>query len=70
MFEVEGFLEECRAALAESTPEIAMKELMERTVSAPDELLRAFGSPDTLDNVQPLYRSDDLTVMHFVWPPT
>ncbi|MCH8939671.1 MAG: hypothetical protein IIC27_00920 [Chloroflexi bacterium] len=69
MFEIERFLEECRSALAESTPELALKELMERTVSTPDELLRAFGQPDTLDNVQPLYRSDDLTVMHFVWPP-
>ncbi len=42
-----------------------MKELMERTVSSPDELLRAFGEPDTLDNIKPLYRADDLTVMDF-----
>ena len=69
MFDVDKFIEECRAALNEGTPELAMKEVVQRAVSAPEELLRAFGQPDAIENIQPLYRSDDLTVMHFVWPP-
>jgi len=69
MFDVDRFVEECRAALGEGSPELAMKEVVQRAVSAPDELTRAFGQPDAIANIQPLYRSDDLTVMHFVWPP-
>ncbi len=69
MFDVDRFVEECRSVLNEDTPELAMKEVVQRAVSAPDELLRAFGAPDTIENIHPLYRSDDLTVMHFVWPP-
>ena len=69
MFDVDRFVEECRAALNEGSPQLAMKEVVQRAVSAPEELLRAFGQPDAIENIQPLYRSDNLTVMHFVWPP-
>ena len=69
MFDVDRFVEECRAALDEGSPELAMKEVVQRAVSAPDELTRAFGQPEAIANIQPLYHSDNLTVMHFVWPP-
>jgi hypothetical protein len=38
MFDVDRFIADCRAALTEQTPEVAIKELLERAVAQPGEV--------------------------------
>lgn len=66
MFDVEAFVEDCRAALRESQPLLATKEILDRAVADPDALEKAF-RPDP--GVTLLHRSDDLTVVSVVIPP-
>ena len=37
MFELERFIADCRAALSETVPQLAIKELMDRAVSRPTD---------------------------------
>ena len=68
MFNVERFVESCRGALREPTPHLAIKELVEEAVSAPSEVERALG-PITQGGIQTLLRTEELTILHFVWAP-
>jgi len=68
MFDVEAFVGDCRAALAESQPALAVKELVERAVSAPSEIDAVLGTANK-GGLRCLHRAPDLTVIHFVWPP-
>jgi predicted metal-dependent enzyme (double-stranded beta helix superfamily) len=67
MYDVDEFVASCRAALAEDQPQLAIKELLERAVSAPNEVTRAL--PPSRAEIVPLYASDDLTVLKVVWAP-
>jgi predicted metal-dependent enzyme (double-stranded beta helix superfamily) len=67
MFNTDRFIEECRKALSDPIPHIALKEVVERAVSEPSAVERALG-PFTEGVVQSLYRADDLTVLNIVWP--
>ena len=67
-FDREAFIQECRGALAEDAPQLAVREVVQRAVSFPAAVEEEFGVAegwriDVLDN------DDDLTVLHFVWPP-
>lgn len=68
MFEVEQFLAECRAALADQHPAVAVKEILERTLSNPAAIDKVLGAPSR-GGIVPLHRSDELTVLQIVWPP-
>jgi predicted metal-dependent enzyme (double-stranded beta helix superfamily) len=68
MFEVPEFIASCQAALKESGPELAVKELMERVMSRPSEVEAALGTP-TQGGITTLLRSDELTVLNIIWPP-
>ncbi|MCU1452817.1 MAG: hypothetical protein JWN46_963 [Acidimicrobiales bacterium] len=68
MFAVDEFVAECRSALAESHPSLAVKELVERAVSDPGAIDAALGRPQAGD-LRCLYQSLDLTVVQLVWPP-
>lgn len=68
MFEVEGFIEDCRSALGDTTPQLAVREVVSRVVSAPRELELAFGEP-TGWQIDTLYNDADMTILHFMWPP-
>jgi predicted metal-dependent enzyme (double-stranded beta helix superfamily) len=68
MFDVDLFVDHCRAALNESSPQSAVKEIVERAMSSPREVLRALGTPRTAEFAT-LYRSPDLTVLKFIWAP-
>lgn len=67
MFDIEELIGECRRALAEAQPRLAIKEVLERAMSAPEQVARAL-RPDRAEAV-PLYVSDDLSVLHAVWAP-
>jgi predicted metal-dependent enzyme (double-stranded beta helix superfamily) len=68
MFDIEAFVADCRDALAESQPALAVKELVERAVSSPSQIDAALGTANT-GGFTCLHRAEDLTVMQFVWPP-
>jgi len=65
MFEVDEFVGECRAALSESQPMLAIKELLERAVADPKAVENgAHAEP----GVGVLHRSPELTVLSVVVP--
>ncbi len=66
MFDLDRFIEECRAAVAEGQP--AVRDLVSRAVAEPGEVLRALGEP-TRAGLNTLYRSDELTILNLVWAP-
>jgi predicted metal-dependent enzyme (double-stranded beta helix superfamily) len=68
MFEVERFVAECRAALAEPAAEVAVRDLVARATAAPSEMEAALGTPSRGDIVT-LHRSDELTILNVVWAP-
>jgi predicted metal-dependent enzyme (double-stranded beta helix superfamily) len=68
MFDVQRFTEQCQAALKESDPAKAIRETVERTVSAPSEVLKGMGEPQRA-TVQRLHVADDLTIINVIWGP-
>jgi predicted metal-dependent enzyme (double-stranded beta helix superfamily) len=68
MFEVQEFIALCQAALKEHSPELAVKELMERVMSRPSEVEVALGTP-TKGGITTLLRSDEFTVLNIIWSP-
>ena len=68
MFEIDDFVAQCHAALAESQPSLAVKELVERAVADPGAIDAALGQANA-GGLRCLHRSPDLTVLQLVWPP-
>ncbi len=68
MFDVERLVGNCRAALRESTPEVAVKEVVERAMARPDEIERVLGTP-AAGGITTLHHSPELTVLHVIWAP-
>ena len=69
MFQKERFVEECRAALKERHAQAAIRELVEKAVSEPAQVVRALGEPK-LAGVEKIYRADDLTILNLCeWDP-
>jgi len=68
MFQKERFIEECRAALKERHAQAAIRELVEKAVSEPAQVVRAVGEPK-LAGVEKIYRADDLTILNLCWGP-
>lgn len=66
MFDLDRFIEECRAAVKEGQP--AVRELVTRSVAEPGAVMRALGEP-TRAGLHTLYRSDGLTILNLVWGP-
>ena len=66
MFDVEGFVADCRAALGEPQPALAVKDVLERAVADPGAVAAGVG---TDAGVTLLHRADDLTVLRVVVPP-
>lgn len=67
MFDVEQFVSECRAALAEPEPRVAVEEVVERALRHPERVAAAL--PATRAELVPLHVSDELTVLKVVWAP-
>jgi predicted metal-dependent enzyme (double-stranded beta helix superfamily) len=68
MFDLDTFVADCRAALGESTPETAVREVVERAIAQPVEVERALGTP-SWGGVTVLHRSSELTILNVVWAP-
>lgn len=67
MFDVDQLIADCRAALAESEPRRAVREVVARAVARPGEVADALAP--TQAGLTLLHRADDLTVLHLVWAP-
>jgi predicted metal-dependent enzyme (double-stranded beta helix superfamily) len=65
VFDVDAFVAECRTALAESQPMLAIKEIIDRTMAEPDAVATALHAEP---GVVVLHRRDDLTVLSVVVP--
>lgn len=68
MFDLDRFVAECRTALRETAPELAVKAVVERTVAAPSAVEAALGTPRRGEIVT-LHHSPELTVLNVLWAP-
>src|SRR5690242_16221802 len=68
MFDKDRFIENCLAAVKGDRPYDAIRELVERAVSEPSQVVRALGEP-VRSGVETLYRGDDLTILNLSWGP-
>ena len=67
MFDPDGFVADCRAALTESQPQLAIKGVLERALR--DRSTIADVLPPSQAGIEPLHVSPDLTVLKVVWGP-
>jgi predicted metal-dependent enzyme (double-stranded beta helix superfamily) len=65
MFDCDAFVAECRSALGEDRPMLAVKEVLERAVSRPDDVASGLKAEP---GVSVLHRSPELTVISVVVP--
>lgn len=68
MFDLDRFVAECRVALGEPAPELAVKSVVERAVSEPSHVEAALGAPRRGEIVT-LHHSPELTVLNVLWAP-
>jgi predicted metal-dependent enzyme (double-stranded beta helix superfamily) len=68
VFELERFVEDCRAALEESLPQKAIRGIVERAISRPSEVVAALGEPGEA-GINALHRSAELTILNIIWAP-
>jgi len=67
MFSVDQLVADCREALQEEQPSLAVRDVLRRTLERPGEVADAFDAK--AGGIQLLYSSDDLTVLHITWAP-
>jgi predicted metal-dependent enzyme (double-stranded beta helix superfamily) len=67
VFDVDELVAECRTALDEPTPVLAVRDVLERALTRRDEIERAL--PATRAEFTKLHVSDELTVLKLVWAP-
>jgi predicted metal-dependent enzyme (double-stranded beta helix superfamily) len=67
-FDLDCFIEDCRAGLREDRSPRAVREIVARAVSEPAAILKTLGEPKRA-RVEKLYHANDLTILHVVWAP-
>jgi predicted metal-dependent enzyme (double-stranded beta helix superfamily) len=68
MFDIQRFIEQCKGALHDTNASGAIREIVERAVSNPAEVLAGLGEPKRA-TVQRLHVADDLTIINVIWGP-
>lgn len=68
MFEIDQFIADCRAALAESDRPKVLRDIVTRAVAEPAALMARLGEPERA-GVQKLYHAPDLTILNLTWGP-
>jgi predicted metal-dependent enzyme (double-stranded beta helix superfamily) len=68
MFDLDTFVEECRAAVAADPTHKSVREAVARAVADPAAVLRSLGEPKAA-GVAPLYHAPELTILNVVWGP-
>lgn len=67
MFDVDAFLADCQAAVGETEPRLAIRDVLDRALTAPTAIGDALCP--TEGGITFLHRAADLTVAHVVWAP-
>jgi predicted metal-dependent enzyme (double-stranded beta helix superfamily) len=67
-FDLDRFIDDCRAALREDRSPRAVREVLARAVAQPAAILTTLGEPKR-GRVDTLHRSAELTVLHVIWAP-
>lgn len=67
MFSKDRFIQDCIQSVAEGQQ--AVRELVKEAVSDRAGMLSELGEPQHA-GITPLYRSPELTILHFVWAPS
>ncbi len=68
MFDLDRFIEDCRAAIGADPTHNAVREVVARTVADPVAVVAGIGEP-TRAEVQTLYHAPELTILNVVWAP-
>jgi predicted metal-dependent enzyme (double-stranded beta helix superfamily) len=68
MFNLDHFIADCRAVLAERSPEASIKELVARAVAEPAQVEAVLGTPRQ-GEITTLHHSPELTVLNVIWTP-
>jgi predicted metal-dependent enzyme (double-stranded beta helix superfamily) len=68
VFDLDRFIEECRAAIGADPSHKAVREVVARAVSDPAGVLAGIGEPKRAE-VQTLYHAPELTILNVVWGP-
>ena len=68
MFDLDRFIADCRDAVAGDASHKAAREVVACAVSDPAAVLAGLGEPKRA-GVEPLYRSETLTILNVVWGP-
>lgn len=66
--DIEQLIQDCAAAVSDSAPTKAVREILARAVSDPAGLLQVLGEPEQA-GIQRLHVSDELTVLNVIWAP-
>ena len=67
MFAVDDLVADCRAALTESEPRRAMREVLDRVLARPSDVADVLG--DQHGGIRKLHHSPDLTIINVIWAP-
>ena len=68
VFDLDQFIADCRAALAQDSSHKAVREIVARAVADPAAVLKSLGEPSR-GKIGRLHHSDGLTILNVVWPP-
>jgi len=68
MFEIDRFIDDCRAAVRQDPSHKAVREVVARAVSDPGAVLKALGEPKRAE-IQKLHRAPELTIINVIWAP-
>lgn len=68
MLDLDRFVADCRAALAQDSSHKAVREVVARAVAEPDAVLKGLGAP-TRAALTKLHHAPDLTILNVVWGP-
>jgi predicted metal-dependent enzyme (double-stranded beta helix superfamily) len=68
MLDLDRFIADCRAAVAEDASHKAAREVVARVVADPPSVLEMLGEPK-IAGVDLIYRGDDVTILNVIWAP-
>ena len=68
MFELDRFIEDCRAAVGGDPSHKAVREVVARAVADPAGVVAGIGEPKRAQ-VETLYHAPELTILNVVWGP-
>ena len=66
-FDVDELVEQCRGALKESQPALAVRDILQRAVANPSAVADALAVEE--GGITPLHQAEDITVVRVMWTP-